>query len=455
MKKAIILFASGIIALTSLFSCGVDRWSEYQSETGLDLWIDSVMRQEYLWAEEMPASKDLNYFLEPEAFFKKLLSSKDKNYSTADTLDNEPVLSYGFNYTLYKLADNDTAYNALITYVVPQSPASSAGLQRGDWLMMMNKGYITKRNETSLLTGGSKEFMVGKYVVATDEEGEEIEVIQANREVVVNAASAITDTPIHTSKIYTNGNGKTVGYLCYSSFTAGTAADKELYNNELRNLFSQQKAYGVNEFVLDLRYNSGGEMACAQLLSTMLAPADRMNSAWATLKYNNKQVGKNKELALNPELIQTGANLNLSTVYILTTKETAAASEMVINCLKPYMDVVLIGETTQGENVATETFTNRQFNWSIHPVVCEVYNSKGESNYANGFAPNYSINEFTDLRYFLPLGNQQEALLNKALSLIAGEIPATKADTPHNAKQMKALKSVNVCRKPHRGLIIK
>lgn len=454
MKKVVIAFISGIIALTSFFSCGVDRFPEYYAETGLDLWIDSVMRQEYFWQEDMPSSKDLNYFLKPEAFFKKLLSSKDKGYSTVDTLDNEPIVSYGFNYTLYKLANNDTAYNALITYVVPESPASAAGLERGDWLMKMDNDFITKRNEENLIIGGSKQFLTGKFALVQDEAGKDVGVVQPVGEVRVNAARTITDMPMHKFLMY-QVNDKIVGYLIYSFFAAGPTADSQEYNNQLRELFAQFKSAGVNEFVLDLRYNSGGEMECAQLLSTMLAPADRMNSPWAILRFNNKQVGKNKELALNPELIQTGANLNLSTIYVLTTKETAAASEMVINCLKPYMNVVLIGATTQGENVATGTFSNRQFNWSIHPVVCEVYNSLNESNYANGFTPNYQVDELADLRYFLPFGNPQEALLNKALSLIAGNTPATKANTQSTAEQMTALKSVNVCRKPHRGLIIK
>ena len=455
MKKVVIAFILGIITLTGFFSCGVDRWPEYRSQTGRDLWIDSLMRQEYLWYEDIPSTNDLNYFIEPEEFFKKILSSKDKGYSTIDTLDNEPVLNYGFNYTLYKLADNDTAYNALITYVIPGSPAADAGLERGHWLMMMDKDYITKRNEEGLIMGGNKEFLVGEYTVQKDEEGEDVGVIQSIGDVAVDAARVNIDIPIHTSYIYTNVNGKTVAYLFYSSFTAGTEANSQEYNNQLRELFSQLKTNGINEFILDLRYNSGGEMECAQLLSTMLAPADRMNSSWAILKYNDKQVGKNRELALNPELIQNGANLNLSKVYILTSNETAAASEMVINCLRPYMDVVLIGGKTKGENVATATFTNTYYNWTIHPVVSQVYNSKGESDYANGFTPTYSVDEFANLGTFLPFGNQKEALLNVALNLIAGITPTTKALTQHSEPTMVALKSVNTCRKMNKGLKIK
>ena len=52
--KRLILPLLGTLILTSLFSCGVDRWPEYYPETGRDIWIDSVMRQEYLWYRDMP-----------------------------------------------------------------------------------------------------------------------------------------------------------------------------------------------------------------------------------------------------------------------------------------------------------------------------------------------------------------------------------------------------------------
>ncbi len=77
----------------------------------------------------------------------------DNGFSKIDSLLDEPIPSYGFDYTLYKVLDNDTAYNALISYVVPGSPAEEAGLQRGHWIMMMNGDYITKKVESELLQG--------------------------------------------------------------------------------------------------------------------------------------------------------------------------------------------------------------------------------------------------------------------------------------------------------------
>lgn len=448
------LFIFGVVFLTSLFSCGEDRWPEYYPETGRDLWVDSVMRQDYLWYKDMPSILPGQYFLEPDAFLEKVRSPRDKGFSTIDTLDNEPVLTYGFDYMLYKVLDNDTAYNALITYVLPGSPAAGAGLERGNWIMMADGDYITRRNEDVLNEGAARTLTIGKYAVVQDEEGEDVGVIQPIGDVTIPAARTVTDNPVHTTETFRiSGTDRVIGYLMYNHFTAGPAAGSEAYNDELRAFSQRCKQSGVNEFVLDLRYNTGGPMECAQLLCTMLAPEAQMNSALAILKYNDKQVGKDRELALNPALLQGGANLNLSRVYILATGETAAASEMVINCLKPYMEVVLIGATTRGENVATETFTTTQFGWALRLVVCEVFNSQGESNYANGFAPNYAVNETAELQWFLPFGNPDEALLNVALNLIAGNTPETRMVT-RTARPMEMVKSRTACRKGQRGIML-
>ena len=123
---------------------------------------------------------------------------------------------------------------------------------------------------------------------------------------------------------------------------------------------------------------------------------------------------------------------------------------MLINCLKPYMTIVLIGQTTKGEYVATETFINPKYPWALRPVVCEVFNSNGEANYSTGFKPDISINETSYLQYYLPLGDPNEILLNTALGVIAGVIELPKSQTTETA-----VKSFTTKKNIRKGLIIK
>ena len=128
----------------------------------------------------------------------------------------------------------------------------------------------------------------------------------------------------------------------------------------------------------------------------------------------------------------------------------ADAAEMLINCLKPYMKVVLIGQTTKGEYVATETFINPKYPWAVRPVVCEVFNSNGEADYSAGFKPDIAINETSYLQYYLPLGEPDEILLHTALQVIAGivELPTPKTGTA-------IVRSFTTQKNLRKGLIVK
>lgn len=436
----------GVLALTSLSSCGVDRWPEYYKWTGRDLWMDSIMREEYLWFEDIPDSKDLNYFLEPDAFLKKIISPLDKGYSSVDTLYATPPPSYGFDYTLYSIADNDTAYNALITYVIPGSPAAECELKRGDWIMKINDDYITKKTETLLSEGENRKLLIGAYSTQKNEEdGEEVGVITSYRTANLPASRPVEDVAIPAYDVLAGG----VGYLAYNSFSTGD-------NSELLRLSQFYKENNVKEFVLDLRYNAGGAMECVQLLASMLAPADKLGSPFASLLYSLKQAAKDRELILDAELLQGGSNLNLSKVYILTSSTTAGAGEMLINCLKPYMTVVLVGATTKGENVGTASFPSNKFQWVLRPAVCEVFNSEGTADYSTGFTADYAVSSLQDFAKVLPLGDPNEEMLSAALGIIDGSIvlPEPEPD-PTPETQMTVVKSVKVKRTFRNGLIIK
>lgn len=444
-KNIQIFLLLGVLALTGLSACGEDRWPAYYKWTGRALWIDSIMREEYLWAEEIPGEEELNYFLEPDAFLTKIISPLDKGYSTVDTLYATPLPSYGFDYTLYGIADNDTAYNALVTYVLPHSPAAEAGLQRGEWIMKINDDFITENTEKSLSEGGALKLLIGKYSTLETETGE-AGIIISSHTANLTAARPVEDVTIPSYGIPADG----VGYLAYNSFS--TEADSELLR---LSLFYKEN--NVKDLILDLRYNAGGETDCVQLLATLLAPADKLGSTLASLQHNPRQMSKDRELTLDAQLLQSGTNLNLSRLYILTSNTTAGASEMLINCLKPHMTVILVGAATKGENVATASFPSDKFQWVLRPVVCEVFNAEGKADYSAGFTPDYTVTPLQNPAKVLPLGNPDEELLSAALGLIDGSIvlpepepePEQEPETP-----MKAVKSVQVKRTFRNGLII-
>ena len=421
-----------IITLSAiLISCGEDRRKEYAAErTDPNNWMYTEMSDLYYWFEDIPESSELNYYMMPNLFFPKLLSGKDgkssRPYSrivdktTEETRVTSGSIerSYGFEYGIVKHSVSNLAA-LLVLYTTENSPAAEAGLTRGDLIMKIGDTYVTDRNYTTLLTGEALSLGMGYF---DDEEGKQIitETKQLSRK------TEIEKNPVYYSAIYQRA-GKTVGYLVYNSFTSGkneNDLNDIVYLQQLVALSNEYKSAGVNEFILDLRYNLGGELnRPVPLLCTMLAPASVMGSQMGYLSYNSNNQDKNWEINFSTNHLMGGANLDLQRVFILTTNNTASASEAVINFLKPHMEVILIGTTTEGKNVGSEKIENSKYPWVLHPIVCKLHNSEDFSEYSSGFTPDFTINETSDMSKFLPFGDTNEALLSAALGVIDGSYP--------------------------------
>lgn len=432
-KHILTVILAALMLCWHFSSCGVDRWAAYAEQTQTDRWIYDTMQVWYYWREDIPGDDDVNYFTTPFEFFESLLSSEDgKNgtpYSTIDSLTSNTRsisytdYSYGFEFTTSHVETNDTAYYAHILYVASGSPADDAGLERGDWIMEMDGKAITEDNYELLYGSTAMQLTVGYY------DAEEDSIIAYESLFDIASARAIDDNPVHYTNVY-DVAGKQVGYLVYNHFSSGLTESGEEYNEDLRSAFREFASQQVNEFVLDLRYNNGGLLSCAQLLCSMLAPSSSLGQTLAYLEYNDNF--DTQTLLFDNDLIGNGANLNLSTLYILTSDETASASEMLINCLEPYMDVVLIGATTEGKNVASRTFTNQELMIEMKPIVCKIYNSEGKSDYENGFSADVSANEEGDLEHFLPFGDPDELMLSIALGLIENGNQQVEASVSRN-----------------------
>jgi hypothetical protein len=390
------------------------------------------------------------------------VKSKSDSYSFVDSVMETPLPTYGFDYSLVRSADIDTAYNALITYVIPGSPAEAAGLVRGDWIMKVDTSYISKKYETQLLQGTkARDLVMGvwKEVPVEPAEGEEEVEEEFVYKVVPNgitlklpAARSVEDNPIHKTKILTvkeNNRDIKVGYLMYSSFTAGTNSDPDKYNNELRQISQEFKTAGVKYVILDLRYNAGGSLDCVQLLGTILTSEVRLNKPMAYLEYNNKNRDKDATINFDSEILKSGVNLDLPGLFAITSSTTAGAPEMLIRSLflKDSYPVVTIGGVTKGQNVATEQFINEEFLWSVNPVVCTVYDSNHDAGGAISPATDLKISEttidgVTNYSEFLPFGDPNERLLKVAIGVLEGTYPPEKEEDTTTKAQFKIEKSV-------------
>nr|WP_320039111.1 S41 family peptidase [uncultured Bacteroides sp.] len=446
MKKYtyLLLLLSEVIFTTIFTSClAEDRTLEYRERTDVNNWVYNEMLNAYLWYDGISEADKLNFYATPGVFFKTLLSSKEnKNssyYSTIDSIDNSSSnesLSYGFDFVI---DPTDSTSYARVLYVLPDSPASEAGLKRGDLIIAFNGLAISKTNYTQMLTGNELKLMLGTFG------GEKTDSI------TLSAARKVSDDPILASNVLISNSGNTIGYLMYNHFSPGpnNNAYDYTYDNELRQLFASFKSQNVTDFVLDLRYNTGGYISCCQLLSTMLAPSSALGQTFCKIEYNDKYPEKTV-YTFDSDSIKGGANLNLSHLYVLVSDYTAATAELLINGLKPYMGITLIGTTTKGNNLVTRSIKNDTYNWVINPVVGKLYNSKDESEYSSGFTPDVKQDEFKDYSAFKKLGDKNETLLKEALALINGA-SLTKSTRTKSISTVLNIKQSSLDRKKTNG----
>lgn len=454
---------------------GGNDGGEKNERTDIQKWIEDTMRKEYYWYKDIPEASKLKYKdVKPEDFFMSLLSEKDGKdykidekttghyfYSSIEDLSKDTRssiqtdYSYGFEFTGVNYGDE---VRALIQYVLPNTPASDANLKRGNWISKINNAPLTNSNYRSLY--GSEECTL--TIVEFDPTANKF---INPKDVEVESACPVEDNPVFHYDIITSPvKNKKVGYLVYNHFTDGKDEKDKSYDNELRTISARLK--GVDEFVLDLRYNNGGLLTSARLLCAILAPETALGKSFGYLKYNDKKSGTSPIEVTKTTLAPGGQNLNMEKIYVLVSSISASASEMVINSLRPHMgdkNVILIGEQTEGKNVGSNPYTSDDKLWKMHPITCQIYNSVDFTDYANGFSPDYEMNEafkprgdgYVDILEMLPLGDPEERLLNAAISLIDGKSITTRSSASSSNQAVYKKASIqSIDRRATNGVII-
>ncbi len=384
--------------------------------------IETAMNDVYLWYQEIP-DIDIRYEFDSEKYFEKLLYEEDKwSFITDDIESLENSLegiekSFGYSLAFGQFSNTGTIF-AIIEFVYPNTPADVAGLKRGDIIVEMNNADITEDNYTDLLYAESLTITLGISSGTSISEGSTVSM----------TAQVLNLDPVMITKVIEHGGHK-IGYLFYAQYI-------DSYNTSLDNAFQYFFDQQITDLVVDLRYNPGGYTSAAQHLCSSVAPLSTVNanSTLVTFQWNDKyqeyweRKGMDDQLEI-PFVNTVAVKLGLGKLYFLTGYGTASASELSITGLKPYMDVVTVGDTTYGKYTASITLKPEDLyddeddysefdNWGIQPIVIRYANSEGVTDFKDGFAPDIPV--YDDLWEGVQLGETQEPLLKAAIEDITG-----------------------------------
>jgi len=256
--------------------------------------------------------------------------------------------SYGYNgvYMVYK----DTVV-LVVEYTSADTPASKAGIKRGDVISKFNGKYLLYREGDDIDEINKK---LNELIQEVNSKTTTFTYAFTGKTVTMTPET-VYENPINVSKVFDFG-GKKVAYLHYTHFDT-----KSL--RQLVDVFAGYKSEGVSELVLDLRYNGGGYLAAEGVLASLTAPLKNVNNRdlYNRTEYNEfvASVLSDNETCLSPQQIIDGetvniaaANPDLKKIYVLMTGNTASASELLVNGLLPYSDIELYGERSYGKTAS-------------------------------------------------------------------------------------------------------
>jgi carboxyl-terminal processing protease len=418
-----------VVSLFVVAACDKNDPEPSSPNEHVNSWIYESMQFWYYWASDLPGDPDKT--IEPDPFFKSLLNSQDRfswiQPNFTELLNSLRGVSKedGFELALYREASDNNNVIAQIVYVKQNSPASAAGLKRGDIINQINGTQITVDNYQEVLKKLSENHTITYRPIDVEAK------THGTPQTISLAPIEYAENPNHLNKVFTY-NDRVIGYYVYNLFSEGPTSGSKEYSNEMDNIFASFKSQNITDLIVDLRFNSGGAESAAQNLASLISNNLGTSTVFVKHEYNDKV---EEEIKKDPNLGEgfltvpflsksqsVGSQLRLNRVYILTGSRTASASELIINSLKPFMDVYLVGNTTVGKNVGSISLYDEEDpdnTWGIQPIVVKLFNSQNQSDYSQGFAPQ-TLNVDNAL-YLYPLGDARESLLQNALFQITGQ----------------------------------
>jgi carboxyl-terminal processing protease len=309
------------------------------------------MRAWYFWNDLLPADVDISQFATPEDLL-AFLTTFSPDLTPDDGIDN-PVDRFsfintaaadqaffgegrfeGFGFSSRFVAENDLR----LTRVFFDSPANRAGLARGQQIVALNGRTIA---EVQAAEGVNAVFDLSPLEFTMRPVGGNPD--GSDDFTTTIAQDIVTIDPVPQARIITDPAGvrPPVGYMELATFISTADA-------EMDTVFADFRAQGVNDVILDLRYNGGGLVSTSELLGDFLGGDVAENLVYSKTVFNELRAAANNTTEF---FERRGNSMSLVRLVVIASGSTASASELVINGMGPHVEVTIIGNDTFGKPV--------------------------------------------------------------------------------------------------------
>ena len=341
--------------------CGNDSESDKE-------FVLATMQAVYFWADKLP-QVDLARFDTPDDLLDSLRYMPDlfdRGFSSISTVVAEQQFFgagqfFGFGYDPQLGEDG-----RLRIAQVFAGPAREAGLERGFEILAIDGRTVADliaTRELGAILGPPERGVVRQFTVM-NREGEQLE-ISMEKDVV-------TIDPVPVTVILNRQGDRPVGYVNLRTFISPSLP-------ALDTAFAELLAADVRDVVLDFRYNGGGLVSVAQHLGNLLGGKIAEGEVFSETRFNPQNGISNTVTRFSND---RNRGLDLERLVFITSRETASASELVINAMFPHVEVKLVGQDTFGKPVGSNGF--RFCDKILRPITFETVNSLGEGQYFSG-----------------------------------------------------------------------
>jgi C-terminal processing protease CtpA/Prc len=361
-------------------------------------WIHDNMNDYYLFYDQLPSVNLADYnqadgLAALSELTKDLRVAPFDRYSyVANKAQNSAFFEEGklFDYGMRLLRASDNSIRFAL--ILEGSPFDAAGVKRGDQLLAIDSFDIEEvinRNLWSELLGTGTAVLSPRFTIESQ---------AGQRETLTVTKAEFALKTVVATDVVQNGASK-VGYLHFLSFLETSRA-------ELSEAFAALGNANIDELVLDLRFNGGGRISVASELASLIVGDSALNRDFTRFAYNDKYAQFNSSLPF----VQTNNALNLSRVFVLTTGQTCSASEMVINGLRPFMEVITVGSTSCGKPYGTHA--EPRCNVVLNALEVKFENDAGTGDYYDGLTADCAARDDV----VQPLGSTNEPIFATALN---------------------------------------
>jgi carboxyl-terminal processing protease len=383
-----------IFSVSVFSACKKTSTSAPPTDLTLQQLNDSVLiytKDIYLWYSQIPTTFSTSSFADPAKLMEGIRQySIDPGFQAVDrwsfgikksewdnlsagigSIGTNSTSTGNFGITVFWRATGDLR----VGLVERQSPAGTAGIERAWRIIKINGTPITPTSNTNIISNNVYNAANTTFTFQKpDGKKVDISLTTAN----------YFEEPVYLDSVYSIGYKK-IGYLVFNSFLGDAA---KIFS-EFNRVFSKFSSNNVSDIVVDLRYNGGGYISVVEKLADYLASSSANGGLMMKQLYNDKYTQYNTETYFH----KTGS-LNPDHIFFIVSHSTASASELLINSLKPYMNVKLIGHDTYGKPVGF--FPYPIGDWYVFPISFRSVNKNGEGNYFDGFKVNSKVDDGLD-----------------------------------------------------------